>query len=133
MDTTSKTLGNGVVSAIITLGPYQHGSLLRSLTLYGEATTNLAAGLDVTIALVDRVPTADSEVRNGDLIARTFTVVSGSFFTLPLQYYKRILSKRIVAVLFEANNSAASYVCGVNAGVMAPIILKREVANGGIF
>lgn len=107
----------------VTLGPFQHGTLLQLVSLFAA---DPPADLTVRVGLFDRPPLTSSEFSSGEQLCYPLTVPSGvGFFSLPLSVNLRLLSKRYVSVEYSfAAGLSAAWVGGLNLGLLTPIVQR---------
>lgn len=124
----SSGFGPGAATVVLAFGPYQHGSLLDSVMLYGDKTDSLGtSGVTVRVALCDTNPSAAADVSAGERLTEAFDVKSdGAGWSMRLPFWKRVLAKRYVAVELSVNNAGASYVAGAHVGVRPPLVERKR-------
>lgn len=123
----SVTAGLGASVSRVVFGPFPSGSLLDGVTVYGQRTDDLTGPATVRVGMCDVPPGTAGELDTGDLVVRDLAVASpGSFWSLPLFLYARILRKRYVVVEFAVNVAAGTFTAGANVGVRPPIIQREK-------
>lgn len=115
-------------TAFLVFGPYSHGSLLEDVTLFGNSTAELVGSVvTVRVSVIDRGGSpAIADLDAGERIAGPFTLaqVQGAW-SLRLPAFRRLLSKRYVAVAFThqgGSGGAVGWVPGAAPGVRPPVV-----------